>query len=98
MVNQRCERAPRYLGFFRSWLPSFPLELQLALNSEALGLGQQQGGIERRLSRSNATLDGFGLMREIRALGPDAGDSVPVVTKTACLIQGERASILDAGF
>jgi hypothetical protein len=40
----------------------------------------------------------FGLMREIRALGPDAGGSVPVVAMTACLIQGERASILDAGF
>ena len=37
-------------------------------------------------------------MREIRALGPDAEDSVPVVTKTACLIQGKRASILDASF
>jgi CheY-like chemotaxis protein len=33
-------------------------------------------------------LDGFGLMREIRALGLDAGDSVPVVAMTACLIQG----------
>jgi CheY-like chemotaxis protein len=43
-------------------------------------------------------MDGFGLMREIRALGPDAGGSVPVVAMTACLIQGERASILDAGF
>jgi CheY-like chemotaxis protein len=43
-------------------------------------------------------MDGFGLIREIRALGPDAGGSVPVVAMTACLIQGKRASILDAGF
>jgi CheY-like chemotaxis protein len=43
-------------------------------------------------------MDGFGLMREIRALGLDAGGSVPVVAMTACPIQGERASILDAGF
>jgi CheY-like chemotaxis protein len=43
-------------------------------------------------------MDGFGLMREIRALGLDAGGSVPVVAMSACLIQGERASILDAGF
>jgi CheY-like chemotaxis protein len=43
-------------------------------------------------------MDGFGLILEIRALGLDAGGSVPVVAMTACLIQGERASILDAGF
>jgi hypothetical protein len=28
-------------------------------------------------------MDGFGLMREIRALGPDAGGSVPIVAMTA---------------
>jgi CheY-like chemotaxis protein len=43
-------------------------------------------------------MDGFGLMREIRALGPDAGGRVPVIAMTTCLIQGERASGLDAGF
>jgi CheY-like chemotaxis protein len=28
-------------------------------------------------------MDGFGLLREIRALGPDAGGSVPVIAMTA---------------
>jgi CheY-like chemotaxis protein len=43
-------------------------------------------------------MDGFGLLREIRALEPDAGGSVPVIAMTAFVRQQERAHILDAGF
>jgi CheY-like chemotaxis protein len=43
-------------------------------------------------------MDGFGLLREIRALGTNAGGSVPVIAMTAFVGQGERAYILDAGF
>jgi CheY-like chemotaxis protein len=43
-------------------------------------------------------MDGFGLLREIRALGPDAGGNVPVIAMTAFVRQGERAYMLDAGF
>jgi CheY-like chemotaxis protein len=43
-------------------------------------------------------MDGLGLLREIRALGPAAGGSVPVIAMTACVIKGERASLLKAGF
>lgn len=43
-------------------------------------------------------MGGFGLLREIRALGPASGGSVPVIAMTACVIKGERASVLDAGF
>jgi CheY-like chemotaxis protein len=43
-------------------------------------------------------MGGFRLLREIRALGPAAGGSVPVIAMTACVIKGERASVLDAGF
>jgi CheY-like chemotaxis protein len=39
--------------------------------------------------------DGFGLLSDIRALGPDAGGSVPVVAMTAFV---DRARILNAGF
>jgi len=39
--------------------------------------------------------DGFGLLSDIRALGPDAGGNVPVIAMTAFV---DRARILNAGF
>jgi CheY-like chemotaxis protein len=42
-------------------------------------------------------MDGFQLLNEIRALGSDAGGSVPVIAMSA-FMRGERAYILDAGF
>ena len=42
--------------------------------------------------------DGFDLLRDIRALGPDAGDKVPVVAMTALVPRAGRARILSAGF
>ena len=43
-------------------------------------------------------MDGFELLREIRALGPNAGGSVPVIAMTALVTHVDRARILDAGF
>jgi CheY-like chemotaxis protein len=43
-------------------------------------------------------MDGFGLLREIRALGTDAGCRVPVIAMTAFLMPDQRAHILGAGF
>jgi CheY-like chemotaxis protein len=42
--------------------------------------------------------DGFDLLREIRALGPDAGGNVPVVAMTALVSHTDRARMLSAGF
>ena len=42
--------------------------------------------------------DGFGLLNDIRALGPDAGGSVPVIAMTALITHVDRARILNAGF
>src|ERR1700693_4165038 len=42
-------------------------------------------------------MDEFELLDEIRALGPDAGGSVPIIAMSAFL-PGEQAYILDAGF
>jgi CheY-like chemotaxis protein len=41
--------------------------------------------------------DGFHLLRDIRALGPDAG-SIPVVAMTALVARVDRSRILAAGF
>jgi CheY-like chemotaxis protein len=43
-------------------------------------------------------MDGFELLDKIRALGRDAGGSVPVIAMTSFVMQGERAYILNAGF
>lgn len=42
--------------------------------------------------------DGWGLLRDIRALGPHAGGGVPVVAMTALVTQADRGRMLDAGF
>src|SRR5215468_1142521 len=42
--------------------------------------------------------DGFGLLGEIRGLGPDAGGNVPVIAMTALVTHADRARILGAGF
>jgi CheY-like chemotaxis protein len=43
-------------------------------------------------------MDGFELLREIRALGSEAGGSVPVIAMTAFVTYADRARILNAGF
>jgi CheY-like chemotaxis protein len=43
-------------------------------------------------------MDGFELLREIRALGEDAGGGVPVIAMSALYTPADRARILDAGF
>jgi CheY-like chemotaxis protein len=43
-------------------------------------------------------MDGFELLREIRALGSDAEGSVPVIAMTALITHADRARVLNAGF
>jgi CheY-like chemotaxis protein len=42
--------------------------------------------------------DGFDLLRDIRALAPDAGASVPVIAMTALVTRLDGARFLNAGF
>jgi CheY-like chemotaxis protein len=43
-------------------------------------------------------MDGFGLLRQIRANAPYAGGSVPVIAMTALVVEANRTSVLNAGF
>ena len=43
-------------------------------------------------------MDGFELLREIRAFGPDTGGSIPIIAMTAFVTYTDRARILNAGF
>ena len=42
--------------------------------------------------------DGWGLLGDIRALGPHAGGGVPVLAMTALITRADRGRMLDAGF
>jgi|GraSoiStandDraft_39_1057311.scaffolds.fasta_scaffold548361_1 CheY-like chemotaxis protein len=42
--------------------------------------------------------DGFGLLQDIRELGPEAGGDVPVIAMSATVTHADRAKILNAGF
>ena len=42
--------------------------------------------------------DGFGLLSDIQALGPEDGGGVPVIAMTALVTHVDRARILNAGF
>jgi hypothetical protein len=42
--------------------------------------------------------DGWGLLRDIRALGAEAGGGVPVIAITALVTRADRGRMLDAGF
>jgi CheY-like chemotaxis protein len=43
-------------------------------------------------------VDGFELLRQIRALGPDAGGNVPIIAMSAIFSRADRPHILAAGF
>jgi CheY-like chemotaxis protein len=43
-------------------------------------------------------MDGFELLREIRAFGLDTGGSIPVIAMTAFVTYADRARLLNAGF
>ena len=43
-------------------------------------------------------MDGFELLRKVRALGPDFGGNVPVIAMSALFARTDRRRVLDAGF
>jgi CheY-like chemotaxis protein len=43
-------------------------------------------------------MDGFELLRKIRALGAAPADKVPVVAMSAFFTEADRTHVLDAGF
>jgi CheY-like chemotaxis protein len=43
-------------------------------------------------------MDGFELLRQIRAFGPDGVGSVPVIAMTAFVSHADRTRMLNAGF
>jgi CheY-like chemotaxis protein len=88
--------ARRYLGLFLDHLGANVL---LARNaSEGLD-AIKNNSPDLVLSDINMPgMDGFELLREIRALGSDARGSVPVIAMSALVRHADRARMLNAGF
>jgi CheY-like chemotaxis protein len=96
VVVEDHDDARRYLGLFLNRLGA---NVVLARNAFE-GLEALKNN-HPNLVVSDITMpgmDGFGLLREIRALGPDAGGSVPIIAMTALVTHVDRTRILNAGF
>jgi CheY-like chemotaxis protein len=96
VVVEDHDDARRYLGLFLGQLGANVVVTRNAIE-----------GLEAvKMYRPNLVLsdismpgrDGFDLLRDIRALGPDAGGSIPVIAMTALVTHLDRARILSAGF
>jgi CheY-like chemotaxis protein len=96
VVVEDHDDARRYLALF---LDRLGLNVVVARNAfeglEAIKTSQPN------LVLSDITMpgmDGFELLRKIRALGPEAGGSVPIIAITALVTHADRSRILNAGF
>src|SRR6266403_5165491 len=96
VVVEDHDDARRYLGLFLGRLGA---NVVMAEN----GL---KGLLAIKISHPNLVLsditmpgmDGFELLREIRALGSDAGGSIPVIAMTAFGTHADRERLLHGGF
>jgi CheY-like chemotaxis protein len=96
VVVEDHDDARRYLGLF---LDGLGANVVLARNGF-------EGLETTKNSRPNLVvsdiqmpeMNGFELLREIRAFGSDAGGNVPVIAMTAFVTYADRARILNAGF
>jgi CheY-like chemotaxis protein len=96
VVVEAHDDARRYLGLF---LDRLGANVLLSRNAPE-GLNAIKNNLPHFvLSDINMPgMDGFGLLREIRALGSDARGSVPVIAMTALVRHSDRARMLNAGF
>ena len=96
VVVEDHDDARRYLGYFLECLGA---KVVLARNAFE-GLDAIKNNHPNMVLSDIAMpgMDGFELLREIRALGPGGAASVPVIAMSAFLTQADCAQILHAGF
>ena len=96
VVVEDHEDARRYVGLF---LDRLGANVLLARNASE-GLDAIKNNLPQVvLSDINMPgMNGFELLREIRALGSAAGGNVPVIAMTALVTHADRARMLNAGF
>jgi CheY-like chemotaxis protein len=96
VVVEDHDDARRYLGLFLNQMGANVVVASNALEGLEAIKNNHPNMVLSDISMPG--MDGFGLLREIRALGPDAGGSVPVIAMTAHIAHADRARILNAGF
>ena len=96
VVVEDHDDARRYLGLF---LDRLGANVLLSRNASE-GLNAIKNNLTHFvLSDINMPgMNGFELLREIRALGSAAGGKVPVIAMTALVTHADRARMLNAGF
>ena len=96
VVVEDHDDARRYLGLFLDHLGANVVVAENAIEGLAAVRTYRPNLVLSDISMPGR--DGFGLLHDIRALGPDAGGSVPVIAMTALVTHLDRARIVDAGF
>jgi len=96
VVVEDHDDARRYLGLFLSHLGANVVVARNAFEGLEAVKARRPNLVVSDIAMPGR--DGFDLLRDIRALGPDAGGSVPVIAMTAMVTYADRARILGAGF
>src|ERR1700737_1231051 len=96
VVVEDHDDARRYLGLFLSHLGANVVVARNAFEGLEAVKANRPNLVVSDIAMPGR--DGFDLLRDIRALGPDAGGSVPVIAMTAMVTHLDRARILNAGF
>ena len=96
LVVEDHDDARRYLGLFLGHLGA-----NVILASDAYKALEAVKSHHPNLVISDISMpgrDGFGLLQDIRALGPEDGGNVPVVAMTALIRTADRDRMIAAGF
>jgi CheY-like chemotaxis protein len=96
LVVEDHDDARRYLGLFLGHLGA-----NVVLASDAYAALDAVKSHHPSLVISDISMpgkDGFGLLQDIRALGPEDGGNVPVIAMTALVRPADRDRMLAAGF
>jgi CheY-like chemotaxis protein len=96
LVVEDHDDARRYLGLFLGHLGA-----NVLLASDAYKALDAVKSHHPNLVISDISMpgrDGFGLLQDIRALGPEDGGNVPVVAMTALIRAADRDLMIAAGF
>jgi CheY-like chemotaxis protein len=96
VVVEDHDDARRYLGLFLSHLGANVVVARNAIEGLDAIKNNRPNLVLSDIKMPGA--DGFQLLREIRALGPDGGGNVPVIAMTALVAHADRARIVNAGF
>jgi CheY-like chemotaxis protein len=96
VVVEDYDDARRYLGLFLNQMGAYVVVARNGFEGLEATKNNRPNLVVSDIKMPG--MDGFELLREIRAFGPNAGGGVPVIAITAFVTYADRARILNAGF